>query len=155
MSALAAIRPDAWGVPLFLLVLGALVLVASLALALAFLLAAWRKDDGPSLRLALRTITLGVLPAWIVLRGSAEWIADKEGLAGLDDPPGWVEIGYIIADSGFLLIVISSLLGWLAYRRVRAGEGGPGPTASAAAIVVALLVVVNVVALWAMTAKPA
>ena len=93
-------------------------------------------NPGRTLRSALRTLTLGVLPAWIVLRVSAEWIAHKEGLNELDDPPGWIDIGYIAADAGFLLILISSLLGWLAYRRVRAGEGGPGGTVSAAAVLV-------------------
>lgn len=154
MSWLAAIRPDEWGLPLFLHVLGALTLIGALALTAAFLIPAWRSGSAASLRLALRALTLGVLPAWIVLRGSAEWIASKEGLNELDDPPGWLEIGYIASDIGFLLIVIASLTAWFALHRARAGDGAPGPSVRVAAVIIGLLLVLNLIALYAMTTKP-
>ena len=154
MSYVAAIRPDEWGLPVFLHILGALTLIGALALSVAFLLAAWRGASRESLRLALRTLTLGVIPAWVVLRVSAEWIADKEGINDIDEPPSWVEIGYIVGDAGFLLlIVVSSLLAWFAYRRSDAGASSA--TVRVATVLIGLLIVLNLVALWAMTTKPA
>ena len=118
----ASIRPDQWDLPLFLHVLGALTLIGTLALTSAFLFAAWRDGSPASLRLALRSLTLGVIPSWLFLRVGAEWLADKEGYADLDEPPAWINIGYIVGDLSFLLIVITSLLGWFTLRRTRAGR---------------------------------
>lgn len=154
MSDLAIIRPDSWELPLFVHVLGALTLIGALALACVFVFAAAREGAGDSLRLAVRSLTLGVIPAWIVLRVSAEWIADEEGFRDLDDPPGWIEMGYIVADLGLLLILVSTLLAGVALRRRRAGGAGPAITTRVAAGLVGLLLVANLVALWAMTTKP-
>jgi uncharacterized membrane protein len=154
VTQLAAIRPDEWELPLFIHVLGALALTGAFTLTAIYLFSAWRSGSTATLRLAVRSLTLGVIPAWIVLRVSAEWIADKEGYADLDEPPDWIEIGYMVTDTGFLLIVISSVLAYLALRKARAGGEGPWKTARVAAVLVALLIVLNVVALWAMTAKP-
>ena len=101
--------------------LGALTLIGTLALTSAFLFAAWRDGSPANLRLALRSLTLGVIPSWLFLRVGAEWLADKEGYADLDKPPAWIDIGYIVGDLSFLLIVITSLLGWFTLRRTRAG----------------------------------
>ena len=142
--------------PLFLHVLGALALIGTLALASAFLFAAGRDGSAASLRLALRSLTLGVIPAWLVLRVGAEWLADKEGYADLDEPPSWINIGYIVGDLGFLLIVITSLLGWFTsagYGRRTTAE--PSQAVRTASVLIALLLVLNLVALWAMTTKPA
>lgn len=155
MTQLAAIRPDDWNLPLFLHVLGALALVGSLAVAIALLLAARRNPSVETLRPALRTLTLAVLPAWVVLRGSAEWIADKEGWNELDEPPDWIGIGYITTDLGFLLIVISSVLAWLSLRKAREGEAGGSARLRVATGLITFLVLLNIVALWAMTTKPA
>ena len=32
------------------------------------------------------------------MRVSAQWIADKEGYADLDDPPAWIDIGFIAGE---------------------------------------------------------
>jgi hypothetical protein len=155
MTAPAAIRPDQWDLPLFLHVLGALTLIGTLALTSAFLFAAWRDGSSANLRLALRSLTLGVIPAWLILRVSAEWIADKEGINDLDKPPAWIDIGYIASDLSFLLIVITSLLGWFTLRRARAGgTAEPSQAARTASVLVAQLLILNLVALWAMTTKP-
>jgi hypothetical protein len=153
MSVLGTIRPNDWELPLFLHVLGALTLIGALTLSGALLFSAWRGGSAAHLRLTLRSLTLGVIPAWLVLRVSAEWIADKEGYSDLDDPPDWIDIGYMAGDAGFLLIIISSVLAWLAVRKARA-EGTPSGTVRAAAVLIALLLVLNLVALWAMTTKP-
>jgi len=153
MSVLAAIRPNEWELPLFIHVLGALALIGAVVLATAMLFTAWRDASTANLRLAVRTLTLGVIPAWVVLRGSAEWIADKEGWNDVDDPPDWIDIGYMAGDVGFLLILLSTLFGWLALRKARA-DGSPSGTVRAASILIAVLLVLNLVALWAMTTKP-
>jgi hypothetical protein len=153
MTLLAAIRPNEWELPLFIHVLGALTLIGALVLTSALLFTSWRDASAVNLRLALRSLTLGVIPSWLVLRVSAEWIADKEGYSDLDDPPDWIDIGYMVGDGGFLLILLSAMFGWLALRKVRA-QGTPSGTVRAAAILIALLLVLNLVALWAMTTKP-
>ena len=153
MSVIATIRPHDWEFPLFLHVLGALALIGALTLTVALLFSVWRGGSAAGVRLALRSLTLGVIPAWLVLRVSAEWIADKEGYADLDDPPDWIGFGYLAGDAGFLLILISTLLAWLATRKVRA-EGTPTGTVRAAALLISLLLLLNLVALWAMTTKP-
>ena len=104
---------------------------------------------------SLRSLTLGVIPSWLFLRVGAEWLADKEGYADLDKPPAWINIGYIVGDLSFLLIVITSLLGWFTLRRTRAGDTAePSQAARTASVLIALLLVLNLVALWAMTTKP-
>jgi uncharacterized membrane protein len=152
---LAAIRPNEWELPLFIHVLGALALTGAFTLTAIYLFSTWRSGSADTLRLAVRSLTLGVFPSWIVLRVSAEWISDKEGYADLEEPPNWIDVGYIVSDLGFLLIVISSVLSYLALRKARAGGDGPWNTARVAAVLVALLIVMNVIAVWAMTTKPA
>ena len=154
MTTLAAIRPDDWNLPLFLHVLGALTLIGALGVAIALLVAARRDGSVENLRFALRSLTLGVLPAWVVLRFSAEWIADKEGWTEVDEQPSWLVVGYITTDLGILLIAASSVIAWLSLRRARAGEAGGSALPRVATGLIALLVVLNVVALWAMTTKP-
>jgi hypothetical protein len=154
MSVLAAIRPDEWELPLFLHVLGALVLIGALALSAVHLFSAWRESSEPSLRRALRSITLGVIPAYLLLRVGAEWVADKEGYADLDKPPAWIDVGYIAADLGFVLIVVSSLIAWAGLRGSSPDGDPPTGRVRAAAILIALILLLNLVALWAMTTKP-
>ncbi len=153
MTVLAAIRPNDWELPLFIHVLGALTLIGAVVLTAAMLLTAWRDPSAANLRLAVRSLTLGVIPAWIVLRVGAEWIADKEGYSDLDDPPDWIDLGYMASDVGFLLILLSAFFGWRALRTART-EGSPSGTVRAAAIMIAVVLVLNLVALWAMTTKP-
>ena len=155
MTVLAAIRPDAWGFPLLLHVLGAMLLVGALVLAASALVLARRDGSASLLRLGYRSLLIGALPAWIVMRGAAEWIADKEGLTG-DEVPSWVDIGYSIADPGLLLLLISTVLAGLALRRAgRAGGSGGGGLSRASTVIVSLLLVAYLVAIWAMTTQPA
>jgi hypothetical protein len=153
MTPLAIIRPDEWELPLFLHVLGALAMTGALALTAAVLFSAWRSRSAASLRLAMRSLLLGVIPSFLVLRVSAEWLADEEGYADLDEPPAWIDIGYIVGDAGFLPVVVSGVLGWVALRKVRAGGDAPRAV-RIAALLIALALVLNLFALWAMTTKP-
>ncbi len=85
------------------------------------------------------------------MRVGAEWIAPKEDLT--DSNLTWVGIGQGAADFGLPLIVTSTVLVGLAMRRVRRAES-PGPLARVPAGLVALLLIANLVAIWAMTTKP-
>jgi hypothetical protein len=152
VTVLATIRPDAWNFPLFLHVLGAMLLVGTLVLATTALALAWRDGSAVLVRLGYRSLLIGALPAYVVMRVGAEWIASKEDLTG-SSVPSWVDIGRNAADGGLLLILISTLLAGLAMRRARTDEtpGGLGRTAT---VIVSLLVVIYLVAVWAMTVKP-
>jgi hypothetical protein len=142
MSLLAAIRPDDWNLALFVHILGAMVLVGSLVLVATSL-------AGRDLRLGFRSLLLGVIPGWIVMRGAAEWIAEKEKVNDIDPTPDWVDIGYSIADPMLLLIIISTVCAGLAARRQ--STGGLRITAL---VLVGILLVASLIAIWAMSTKP-
>ena len=69
------------------------------------------------------------------------------------EDPAWIGIGFITADAGALLLLISLILGGLGLRRVRGG-GGTG-LLRASLIISVVLLAAYVVAIWAMGAKPA
>ena len=142
MSVLAAIRPDDWNLALFVHILGAMVLVGSLVLVATSLAA---RD----VRLGYRTLLIGVLPGWIVMRGSAEWIAEKEKVNDIDPTPAWVDIGYMVAEPTLLLIIIAAVCSGLAARR-----GSTGGLRTTALVLVGIMLVASVVAIWAMSTKP-
>jgi hypothetical protein len=150
---LAAIRPDDVNLPLFLHVFGAMLLVGTLfAVALATVLAWQRPDDAAGLtRFSLRTLLIGVFPAWILMRVGAQWTESEENLPeGFE--PAWLDIGYITAEAGGLLILISMVLSALGLRKLRAGSGlGFG---RAVGIISILLLAAYIIAVWAMSAKP-
>jgi hypothetical protein len=143
MTVLAIIRPDSWGLPLFLHILGAMLLVGALVLVLVAL-------AGRDVRLGYRALLLGVVPGWIVMRGAAEWIAEKEHVNDLDPTPSWVDIGYSVADPLLLLIIISTVCAGIAARRQRTG----GPLRGTALVLTGIMLVAAVVAIWAMSTKP-
>jgi hypothetical protein len=149
----AAVRPDSWNFPLFLHVLGAMVLVGLLAAAVVVLVVSRREDDRTaSVRLAFRTLLIGAIPAYLVMRVGAEWIASKEHLE--DSDASWIGIGYGVADMGLLLLIVLNVLAGLAYRRARRG-GTPRALVSWTTGLTLLLIVAYGVALWAMSTKPA
>ena len=119
---LGAIRPDDWNLPLFLHVLGAMVLVGALVLVVLSLASARGGDSAAGLRVAYRSLLLAAIPAWIVMRLSAQWIADKEGLDDLDEPPAWVDIGFVTSEPTLLLLIAATVCAGIASRRAR--EGG-------------------------------
>jgi hypothetical protein len=143
MSVLAAIRPDDWNLALFVHILGAMTLVGALALVLVALA---ERD----MRLGYRSLLLGVLPGWIVMRGGAEWIASKEHVNDIDPTPSWVDIGYIVSDPMLVLIIIATVCAGLAVRRQKRG----GRLRGAALVLTAVVLVAAFVAVWAMGTKP-
>jgi hypothetical protein len=146
----AVLRPDQWDFPLFLHVAGAMLLVGALVVVTVTMAAAARNGEGVEVltRLAFRTLLLGVIPAYILMRVGAEWILSKEGLP---DDLGWIGIGYGVADGGLLLAIIATVLAWRVARRGAARPGGAG---RAVFVLAALLIVAYGVAIWAMATKP-
>lgn len=154
MTLLGAIRPDDWNLPLFLHVLSAMVLVGALVLVALSLASARGGDSAAGLRVAYRSLLLGVIPAWIVMRLSGQWIADKEGLTDLDEPPAWVDIGFVTSEPTLLLLIAATVCAGIASRRAREGGRAFGGLNKTALVLVSITLAAYVLAIWAMTTKP-
>jgi hypothetical protein len=152
VSSLALIRPDDWGLPLFLHVFGAMVLVGALGLSAVSLIAAWSSGSPALIRLGYKTLFYGALPGYIVFRIGAEWIADKEGLS--DSNLTWIGIGYGVSDMGFLLLLISLIVGGVSVRRMNRGSEPSAISARVVTGLVSVVLVAYLVAVWAMSVKP-
>jgi hypothetical protein len=145
---LATIRPDSWDFPLLLHVFGAMVLVGAAATgSIASLTSERAADPAWVRRLAFRAFLVVALPAYIVMRIGAEWLYSKEFGDGAEDP-GWVGVGYVTADAGALILIITLVLAGIAVRRQK-----PGLT-KAAGILSLIAVIGWLIAVWAMGAKP-
>ena len=154
MTLLGAIRPDDWNLPLLLHVLGAMILVGAIVLVVLSLVAARGRDSAVGLRLAYRALLLGVIPGWILMRIGAQWIASKEGLDDLDDPPAWVDIGFVTSEPTLLLLIAATICAGIASRRAREGGRAFGGLNTAALVLVAISLAAYVLAIWAMSTKP-
>ena len=150
MSVLAAIRPDSWNFPLFVHVLGAMVLVGGLVAGASAL--AFARGDAKLLRLGFWSLMLVSFPGWIVMRIGAELIASKEHLNNLPDNPTWLGIGFLAADAGGLVLVITLIIGGIGVRRLQAGKGAG--LLKATLVLSVVLLAAYVVAVWAMAGKP-
>jgi hypothetical protein len=156
VSVLAAngVRPDAVNFPLFLHVLGAMTMFGSLILATTALAGGARPGAEALRRLGFRALLWATIPAWFVMRIAAEWVADKEGWTKVDKDPAWIGIGYMTAEPGLLLLIVATVLASLGARRARDGGDGGGVQVRVALGLVSLLLLVYLVAIWAMTTKP-
>ena len=154
MTLLGATRPDDWNLPLFLHVLGAMVLVGALVLVVLSLASARGGDSAAGLRLAYRSLLFAAIPSWIVMRLAAQWIASKEGLDDLDDPPAWVDIGFLTSEPTLLLLIAATVCAGVAARRAREGGRAFGGLNTAALVLVSITLLAYVLAIWAMSAKP-
>ncbi|HEY7560855.1 MAG TPA: hypothetical protein VH650_01650 [Gaiellaceae bacterium] len=156
---LAAIRPDSWNFPLLLHVLGASILLGALIAAATAQVIAWRRrspaDEVPLARLSFRTLLFVAVPAWFLMRLAAEWIASREGWNDAADTPTWLDIGYLTAEGGGLLLLISVILAGFGSRRL-AGTGGERGTGlvRVSTVLAVVLVIAYVIATWAMAGKP-
>jgi hypothetical protein len=148
----ASIRPDEQNFPLFVHVLGAMILVGGLLTTAGTL--AWARGDVPSLRLGYRTLLAVALPGWIVMRIGAQWIYSKEGWDDLPDSaqPTWLGIGYLLADLGGLILLVSLIVGGIGVYRLREGKGAG--LLRATLVLSLILLAAYVVAVWAMAGKP-
>jgi hypothetical protein len=155
---LAAIRPDSWNYALFLHVLGASILIGALVTAGTAQVLSWRRadksDSAAFARLAFRTLLLVGIPAWFAMRIGAEWIYSKEGWADVPNEPDWLGVGYITADLGGILLLISVVLAGFGVRRLARADGGSSILARSAGVIALIVLALYLVALWAMTAKP-
>ena len=150
MSVLAAIRPDSWNFPLLLHVLGAMILVGGTltgASALAF-----ARGTAPILRLGYYSLLAVALPGWVLMFASAHWIYSKEGLDEGAIESAWIAIGFVVAEAGGVLLLISLVLGGIGMRRLKSGRGSG--LLKATLVISLLLIAAYVVAIWAMSGKP-
>jgi hypothetical protein len=150
MSVLAAIRPDSWNFPLFLHVLGAMILVGGTLTAAAALVVA--RGNARMLRLGYWSLLTVALPGYVLMRIGGQWIYSKQGL---DDAPidfAWATIGFAVADAGALLLLIALIVGGIGVYRLRAGKGTV--FLKATMVISLVLLAAFVVAVWAMSAKP-
>lgn len=150
MGVLAAIRPESWNLPLFLHVLGAMILVGGTLAAVATL--ALARGRAELLRLGYRSLLLIALPGWLLMFAGAEWSYREEGLAEGAIDSTWVLVGFLVAEVGAVLLLLSLVLGGIGVRRLAKGGGLLLMRATLALSLV--LLASYAVAVWAMTAKP-
>jgi len=149
LSMLAAMRPDSWNFPLLVHVFGAMVLVGGLLTATSAL--AFAKGDVRLLRLGYWSLLAVSLPGYVVMRIGAQWVASK-GWDKVDPAPTWLDIGYIVADAGALLMLIALVVGGIGMRRLRQGKGQG--LLQAALVIAIVILAAALVAVWAMAGKP-
>jgi hypothetical protein len=148
MSVIASIRPDSWNFPLFLHVLGAMVLVGAVTTAVVAQLSAGATSEPDRLRsISFRSLLFVAIPAWFAMAIGAEWIYDKE-FGDSDDDPTWIGIGFMTREGGGVLLLIATICAGIASRRSKSGLG------KAAGVIGAIALIGWVVAIWAMGAKP-
>jgi hypothetical protein len=153
MSILAALRPDSWNFPLFVHIVGAVTLVGGILTAATFL--GFARGDSRLLRLGYWSLLAVALPGWIIMRVGAGWIYSKEGWDDLPESvsePDWLGIGYIAADLGGLILLVSLILGGIGVYRQRESKGS-GLLTTVLVLSIVLLAI-YVTAAWAMAGKP-
>ena len=152
-SMLAAIRPDSWDFPLFVHVLGAMLLVGGLLSGASML--SFARGDVRSLRLGYWTLLAVALPGYIVMRIGAQWLYSKgpwEDLPEGVDEPTWLGIGWIVADIGAALVLVALIVGGIGVRRLRDGKGTG--LLKATMVISWIVLAAALVAVWAMSGKP-
>jgi hypothetical protein len=154
MTVVAALRGSSVNFPLFVHVLGAMLLVGTLLTVALAIALSWRgRWASPGLtRFGLLVLPIGVVPAYVLMRIGAQWTESREKLPDEVEDSTWLGIGYITADIGGLVILISVIVAAFGLRKLKAG-GGAG-LARAAGLLSMLLLAAYVVAIWAMSTKP-
>jgi len=129
-----------------MILMGGLVAGAS---ALAF-----ARGDAKLLRLGFWSLMLVSFPGWVVMRLGAQWIYSKEGWDKVPDSliPRWLNIGYVLADAGGLVLVITLIIGGIGVRRLQAGKSAG--LLKVTLVLSVVLLAAYVVAVWAMAGKP-
>jgi hypothetical protein len=153
MSVLAAIRPDDWNFPLLMHVFGAMILVGGLVTAVTALLLGWRRDSPFYSRIGFWALLAVALPAWFVMRIGAQWIYSKENF-NENDEPGWLGVGYLTADLGGLLLLLTIILTGIGVRRLRGAETETSTLTRIGGVLASVVLLAYILAVWAMTAKP-
>jgi hypothetical protein len=145
---LASIRPDSWNFPLFLHILGAMVLVGAVTAAVVAQLAPVGPSSADTLhRFSFRALLFVAIPAYVVMYAGSQWIYSKE-FGDTDDDPTWIGIGFMTREGGGVLLLIAVICAGIASRRSKSG------LARASGIIAAIALAAWIVAIWAMGAKP-
>ena len=147
---IAAVRPDSWNLPLLIHVAGAMLIVAVLVTVAALLLASRRDGGAPLARLGFRLQQWAGIPAFLLMRVGAALIAAEEDAP---EDSAWMGIGSITSDLGLLLFIVAAVLAGIGSRRL--ARGGGERATSVAAWLTLVVFAAFVVAIWAMTTKPA
>jgi len=149
----ATVRADEQNLPLFVHVLGAMILVGGLLSAAAIM--ALARGSSRSLRLGYWTLLTVALPGWIVMRVGAQWIYSEQGWDDFPEDfeePTWLGIGNVAADLGGLILLVSLIVGGIGVYRMRADKGAG--LLRATMILSLILLAAYLVAAWAMAGKP-
>jgi hypothetical protein len=152
MSVLALMRPDEYNFPLFVHIVGATVMVGGLLTSGSAL--AFAKGDAKLLRLGYWSMLAVALPGYVIMRIGAQWIYSKEGWDDVPDRliPAWLDIGFIVADGGALLLVIALIVGGIGMRQLRDGKGVG--LLKVTMVLAFIILAAAIVAAWAMAGKP-
>jgi hypothetical protein len=144
---LASICGQTCGVPLFLHVLGATLLIGGFSAVVVVAVAALRHPEHAALlrRIAFQTTLIVVWPAFIATVAGGHWTLSRE-FGDNRTPPGWALVGIAVTDIGVVVVIVLTVFAWLAIRRPRMGR--------AVAALAGLDLGALVVTLWAMTTKP-
>ena len=126
-----------------ILVGGTLTGAATLALA---------RGDARLLRHGYWSLLAVGLPGWVVMWVGGNWIYAEEDLDEEPIASTWVAIGFVVAEVGGLLFLVSLIVGGIGVHRLRRGRGAGLLTATMAISLV--LLAAYVLAIWAMAAKP-
>ncbi|HET6683870.1 MAG TPA: hypothetical protein VFG75_09250, partial [Gaiella sp.] len=96
------------------------------------------------------------LPGWILMRAAGQWLFDQQNWSELPsnlNDPAWLKIGFIVADWGGVLFLISLAVGALGLRRLQTNNGSAALLRSTMVISL-ILALAYAIAVWAMTGKP-
>ena len=151
---LAAIRPDDQSFALLLHLVGAVVVFGALLTSATSILLA--RGEIRLLRVGYFSLLLVGVPGWILMRLAGEWIYRQQHWNTLPSEisdQSWLNIGFVVADWGGVLFLISLALGGVGIHRLRTGKGGTG-LLQATMVISLILALAYVVAVWAMTGKP-
>ena len=153
----ASICGPGCGFPLFLHVFGAIVLVgaiATVAIVTWFSLRRPLEQARVLRRMAFTTMLAVVWPGWLAMRLAGQWVLSQDLYSGIEkSDPGWLGVGFIVGDLGVLVLLISTILAWFAYRRTRPEQPKP-VTAPIFAGLTTLYLAALAVAWFAMSGKP-
>ena len=146
---LAVVRPHAWDLPLFLHVLGAMVLAGALASVTVLAWAGARRPERAVLsKAAFGTMLVLAVPSWLVMRLAAQWIYSKEGFSGKNDP-NWLGVGFTVGDLGLpVLLLTTGFAFWWSRRPASAWQS------RVVGVLAPLYLAALAFAWWVMTAKP-
>ena len=151
---LAAIRPGEQDFALLLHLVGATVVFGALLASATSILFA--RGDTRLLRIGYFSLLLVGLPGLILMRLAGQWLYNLQKwdeLRDQFDQPAWLGIGFVVADWGGVLFLLSLALGGVGLYRLRQGKSATG-LLNATMLISLVLIVAYVVAVWAMTGKP-